>query len=449
MKTPIKLTGSILLTILAFSGCKKFNQTKVYTANQPVYMSYEDLRSSIQSDNNRSLIKPGKILVKDNFVFINDFETGIHIFNNANPASPQHIGFINIPGNVDMAVRGNTLYADSYIDIVAIDISDPTNIREATRALDELSYTIPTTIDYDYPVSGVNRNQGVVVDYKVMEVEETCESNECGSAYYDAVAVNGGNWGGSMMTDDGTVVNFADNSNTVRSLSGSLSADAAAGSMARFLLVKDYLYTISDESTVKVFSLSDNSISFILAFNPWSDGWGAGSIETLFLLNDHLLIGSTSGMLAYNVSDASNPEYVSNYEHMTSCDPVVANSDYAFVTLRSGVDCGRNDINQLDIVNISEMMSPYLEHSVPMNNPHGLSIDAEKNLLFVCDGESGMNVYNVSNPTSLRALARRTGDSYDVITSNDIVYVIGDEGLVQYSYTEEGQLTQISTISLD
>jgi hypothetical protein len=60
-----------------------------------------------------------------------------------------------------------------------------------------------------------------------------------------------------------------------------------------------------------------------------------------------------------------------------------------------------------------------------------------------------MNVYNVSNPTSLRALARRTGDSYDAITSNDIVYVIGDEGLVQYSYTEEGQLTQISTISLD
>lgn len=154
-------------------------------------------------------------------------------------------------------------------------------------------------------------------------------------------------------------------------------------------------------------------------------------------------------MHAYDVSNPGSPSYISNYEHMTSCDPVVANEKYAFVSLRSGVDCGRNDINQLDIVNIDNMMYPYLERTLPLTNPHGLSIDAEKNLLFVCDGDAGMNVYNVSNATSLVALATRGGDSYDAITANDRVYVIGSEGLVQYSYTESGQLTQLSTISLD
>lgn len=253
MKTSIKLLSTSIILAMAFSSCQKFNQTKVYTANQPVYMSYDDLRSSISNDNSRSLVRPGKILVKDNFVFINEFEAGIHVYDNSNPSSPKHIGFISIPGNVDMAVKDNTLYADSYIDMVALDITDPTNVREIQRATDELSYTIPTKMDYNYPVSDVDRNKGVVVAYTIGEVEENCENDECGSAYYDAVMVNQGSWGGSMMSEDGTVVNFADNSNVVRSLSGSNSEDALAGSMSRFLLVGDYLYAISDGSTVKVF----------------------------------------------------------------------------------------------------------------------------------------------------------------------------------------------------
>ncbi|HHN47860.1 MAG TPA: hypothetical protein ENN08_02830, partial [Bacteroidales bacterium] len=50
---------------------------------------------------------------------------GIHVVDNSNPASPQIISFIAIPGNYDLAIRGNILFADSYIDLVALDISDP------------------------------------------------------------------------------------------------------------------------------------------------------------------------------------------------------------------------------------------------------------------------------------------------------------------------------------
>ena len=35
--------------------------------------------------------------------------------------------FINIPGNVDIAVKGSTLYADLFTDLVVVDISDPLN----------------------------------------------------------------------------------------------------------------------------------------------------------------------------------------------------------------------------------------------------------------------------------------------------------------------------------
>ena len=68
------------------------------------------------------MINPGKIYFKEGYIFINEELKGIHVIDNRNPENPQNIGFIEIPGNVDIAIKNNTLYADSYIDLGAIDI---------------------------------------------------------------------------------------------------------------------------------------------------------------------------------------------------------------------------------------------------------------------------------------------------------------------------------------
>ena len=94
-------------------------------------------------------------------------------------------------------------------------------------------------------------------------------------------------------------------------------------------------------------------------FQPWQQaGGGRGVIETLFTFKDRLFIGSNVGMLAYNISDPSSPQYLSSYSHLTSCDPVVANDDYAFVTLRAGTACGATNTNQMDVLDIVDIMSP-------------------------------------------------------------------------------------------
>ena len=67
----------------------------------------------------------GKIYVKDNYIYINELYDGIHVINDTNPSSPQRIAFIPIPGDVDIAIKDTTLYADSYVDLVTIDISNP------------------------------------------------------------------------------------------------------------------------------------------------------------------------------------------------------------------------------------------------------------------------------------------------------------------------------------
>ena len=111
--------GSIL------SGCGDNCEVKnSYTYYEPVYTPLSEIRSSVSTLPAHDLEQTGKIYFKDGYLFINEPNEGVHVIDNHDPANPENIAFINIPGSFDIAVRGNILFSDSYIDLVAIDISD-------------------------------------------------------------------------------------------------------------------------------------------------------------------------------------------------------------------------------------------------------------------------------------------------------------------------------------
>ena len=126
------VTGILLLSFaLAFPSCikDKCSETHAYTYFIPVYKTISEVRANIKSNAPKDIEDPGKIYIKDNYIFLNDIDKGIHVIDNSNPSSPQNIAFIDIPGNMDIAVKENILYADQYADLVAIDISNPTNVK--------------------------------------------------------------------------------------------------------------------------------------------------------------------------------------------------------------------------------------------------------------------------------------------------------------------------------
>ncbi|HNL06006.1 MAG TPA: hypothetical protein PKH93_00450, partial [Chitinophagales bacterium] len=105
------------------------------------------------------------------------------------------------------------------------------------------------------------------------------------------------------------------------------------GSMARFTIVNNYLYSV-DNTTLHIYNISQ-------ANQPvWAANVDIGrGIETIFSYNNYLFIGSTDGMYIYDISNPTNPANGISFEHATSCDPVVANDSLAFITLRGGGDC--------------------------------------------------------------------------------------------------------------
>lgn len=114
---------------------------------QPILMTRNQLEKSVLSQPPRDFINPGKIYTKGSYIFINEKYKGIHVINNQNPASPQKIGFISVPGSIDIAVKGNSLYADNAIDLVAIDITDINNISVTGREKNVFPELLPPDVN--------------------------------------------------------------------------------------------------------------------------------------------------------------------------------------------------------------------------------------------------------------------------------------------------------------
>ena len=413
----------IPIIILAFisSSCED-RITEIFTGNSPVYMSYEDLRIAVKQGDARELENPGKIYFKDNYIFIVEEMKGIHLINNADPSNPENISFLEIPGNVDIAVKGNILYADSYVDLVALDLSDLNNITEVGRVKNILPYTVPE-FDIEYPVAQIDENEGVVTEWEIKKVKQQRENRNYPTyRNWDGAAEDSGSYSGG----------------------GGVSANGigVGGSMARFGISENTLFAV-DNTMLHIFSLADSKKpEFSKEFNA---GWG---IETLFILGDNMFLGSQFGMRIYDISIPNSPMYISDFWHATGCDPVVVQGDLAYITLRGGNACG-NQVNQLIVVSVENIREPLELKAYPMNGPYGLGIDGST--LFVCDGEAGLRVFDVTNPRKITDNELAIFPDifgYDVIPINGILLLIGDDGFYQYDYSDVTDIKLLSKIEI-
>ncbi len=197
--------------------------------------------------------------------------------------------------------------------------------------------------------------------------------------------------------------------------------------MARFALVGDYLYTISG-SSLQLFDIEDPSSP-----NPWVRMHLDWDIETLFPYQDYLLVGSESGVHILDNSQPGSPLYITEFTHARACDPVVAENDIAYVTLRGGSSCAIDAANQLDVLDLSDMSKPELIRSYPMQEPKGLAVDGQ--WLFVCDGSAGLKVFDTTVSAALSVVDKHPDvDCFDVIARDQRLYVSVEDRLIQYSY---------------
>lgn len=237
------------------------------------------------------------------------------------------------------------------------------------------------------------------------------------------------------------------------------SADAAfsesgdtgvGGSYARFIVKGDFLYVV-DQTSIKTFSLSDPVMPVQVDFKDVGD-----EIESLFRLDNRLFIGSGSGLYIYEIDGQGIPQSIGKADYelpFYPCDPVVADEQFAYVTLNTlnaQSSCGRviiEQVNVLKIFDLTNIAEPRLVREYGMYNPKGVGIDG--NTLFVCDDEEGLKIYDVTNREDIQ-LIKQFDDftAFDVIPLNGLLLVVATDNIYQFDYTELGNIRLISAIPI-
>lgn len=390
---------TIAILAVATGSCTKEPVFDHYTFYRPVYQTKAEVKANIKSNDPTAIENTGKIFVKNQYVFLNDIDKGVHIIDYSSPATPRNIAFISIPGCRDIAVKDNFMYADCYTDLVTIDISNPQQVN--------LKSFINGVFPNRFPYAG-NDTGKVIVDW--VRVDTSIKRS------------SGGGWpelysGGGLM-------------NAPSAGAG----NGTGGSMAAFALMGNRMYTV-DNANLKVFNTTN-------AANPQyvkNVDLGSWRIETIYPFNDKLFIGSQNGMMIYSAANADNPVMLGSFAHATMCDPVIADDNKAYVTLRSGNTCAGIN-NQLDVLNITDVTSPQLIKTYPLNNPAGLAKDGNK--LLICDGDAGLKLFNAAVATNIYPTATISGiTAYDVIAINGTAIVSAKDGIYFIDYAAPNQLS--------
>jgi len=210
--------------------------------------------------------------------------------------------------------------------------------------------------------------------------------------------------------------------------SDSDSGSGVSGSMARFAVSGNHLYIVG-EYNLKTFDISDTSSIKLrsdvdLGFLP----------ETIFSKDGFLYLGSPQGMFIYSLENKDKPLFISQYLHMISCDPVIVDGNYAYITLRTETGSGfcNRGLNVLEVINISNKKNPKPEASYTMINPKGLTKYKEK--MYVCDGLD-LLIMDAKDPLKMEEIKRIKMNSvpYDIIANNDVLTISTNDGVSQYA----------------
>jgi hypothetical protein len=133
----------------------------------PVYMQVNEIEK-ISVEGPRATAVAGKIYVFGNLLLQNDINTGIHLIDASNPASPKKIGFLKIPLCTEMAIKDGYLYANNNNDIVVIDLRNnvqPSLVKRMPGVFPAISQQHPpfTNVLFECP----DPAKGIVVSWEL------------------------------------------------------------------------------------------------------------------------------------------------------------------------------------------------------------------------------------------------------------------------------------------
>jgi hypothetical protein len=168
---------ALFFAFVGLLACTKVENLAFYDGRgkRPVYLSIEATKD-IRNDTPRAIKQSGTIFLRDTLFFVLEQRRGIHVFNIRDSVRTVNLTFFKIPAITDFTISGNILYADSWRDLVAIDISNILRIRETGRVTNAVQPVLYPLL-YNGAFECVDESKGAVVDWEdATLVEARCNT---------------------------------------------------------------------------------------------------------------------------------------------------------------------------------------------------------------------------------------------------------------------------------
>jgi hypothetical protein len=393
-----------IIPLLIFNACNKdeFKRTIWVKKGQSV----KDIRASFSVEAPRAITHPAGVYRSGNLLFLLQENEGIGIMDITNPAAPVDKAFIKLLSNSHVVVKSNVLIADNGVDLVSIDISDLNQIRLVNRIQNVFSEKWLIKLD-----------SSIFVGYEEQKISMFESYNPS-----DTIPPE------NRTTDNNAAL-----------------AIGKGGSDTRFALNGNYLYIVRGNALtpVDLTQASNPVVKDPVGYTNQPD------FETVYSYQGFLYVGTAEGVLILNNTISPATPYFVSFaaRNVRGCDPVVVQNNFMFSTVRTGTLCTPFGRSSLFIHNVTDKTKPIIEVEQILEQPKGLGIDG--NLLFVCQGDKGMAVYNWDESSKKLSYLYQKIDLYafDVITGNNTLIVAADNGLYLYDYTDPKNIKKLSKIA--
>lgn len=390
-----------------------------YVEAKAIYGDISKIRATPLNESARAIENPGKIFIGERYILIGEEGSGIHVIDNHDRTNPEQLAFINIPGNREYYVSENMLYAESYYDLIKIDIANPLNVSLIGRAKNAIQEAFQNS-EGEYLVGFTYENKKAVL-------------NQDEDFYKEII--------GDQLVHLDFAENIIPQSAVPSSFAGNSSSQS--GTVNRVTKNGDYIYTISNNNLIVVGDGSNfgNEMQLYKNFKP--------DMETIFPYEGKLFMGSRTSMNIFDLSDPLSPRELYEFDHVTSCDPVLPFKQVAYITLRTAdfSDCPGN-INALVAIDLQDISNPTQLHELQMSSPYGMSAIGDK--LFVGEGENGLTVFDIQNEKNPKLLqSNKDIEAYDIISDpidKNIIFIAGPDGLQQFTIENDQSFDLNSTI---
>lgn len=378
-----RLVGIYTVGILCLTGSVDME----YEA-EPVYLGFDELRQPLVVQEQERITGYTNYLHYESYLFINEDNKGIHVLETAENMAPQYIAFLVVQGNRAMHVKDGYLYADNFVDLLTIDISDKNNFHIAHRTEDVFPNNPFQVIGSATDLTSFDETRGVVIDTKLTQ---------------------------TPVSEDKKYV------------------ENRFGSVIDIKTEGDLLYAIVDDKVLRFDISEPTEIASLPNLPTYKRAQYEGKIDSLTPVDGYIVTQTSDNRIdIYDSTTLPNPDYTTHYTLPESYRLLEFSEGRAF-GWKYCRNCTDED-SHLTLFTLEDILNPTEERSIDMDVP--TSIALENDYLFTCHKREDLIVNQLRTDGESETI--ETGHDIfcaEVTTNHNRVFIKNDRGITQYDYS--------------